>query len=101
SILGAHADWLSPQDDPQSLSALAAAALAGSGSTGVLSALRIKLADGSDRTFDAEIRTTQDPAVGTLVTVIVPVSPAEQEPRATPPAQTPTISSADCGTATR
>ena len=92
SILGAHADWLSRQDDPQSLSSLAAAALAGSGSTGVLSALRLKLADGSDRTFDAEIRTTQDPAAGTLVTVIVPVSPGEQEQA---------ISSADCGTSTR
>jgi two-component system CheB/CheR fusion protein len=79
SILGAHADWLSRQDDPQSLSALAAAALAGSGSTGVHSALSLKLADGSERALDAEIRTTKDPAVGTLITVIVPVSPGEQE----------------------
>ena len=87
SILGAHADWLSSQDDPRSLSSLAAAALAASGSTGVLTALRLKLADGSDRTFDAEIRTTNDPAVGTLITVIVPVSPGEQEQATTPALQ--------------
>lgn len=87
SILGAHADWLSRQGDPQSLSSLAAAALAGSGRTEMHSTLRLKLADGSERDLDAEIRTTKDPAVGTLVTVIVPVSPGEQEQATTPALQ--------------
>jgi hypothetical protein len=53
----------------------------------VSSTLRLKLADGSERDLDAEIRTTKDPAVGTLVTVIVPVSPGEQEQATTPALQ--------------
>lgn len=78
SLVGVHADLLSAPADPQSLSTLAAAALAGSGSTGQGTVLRLKLADGSLLSLEAEIRTTTDPAVGSLITVIVPAGPGEQ-----------------------